>query len=119
MEEIAPKCNSFKGASFGRNRYVFHFNQDTQYVKEGSCWLIGDDNKVNFWKNTWLSRLWVDLLNVSNHLHPLLTATAGDFIHNVFGPFPHFLLYRDPIVVDDDDGSGGGDFYGYLMCLDY
>lgn len=51
-------------------------------VLEGSYWCIGNGKMINFWKDCWLSKPIVELLEFPNNVLSTLRASVSDFICN-------------------------------------
>jgi len=54
-------------------------------------WVVGNEEKNNFWLDSWCGDPIVDTLNLPYHLQSNLTATVRDFIHNSHWNFPDFV----------------------------
>lgn len=67
-------------------------------VMENISWQIGVGTCVNFWTDRWVEDSIVNLLNIPQNVHSLLTASVSDFIVNGLWLIPDALSSRYPAL---------------------
>lgn len=67
----------------------------------GSCWQIGNGNKVNLWRDYWLPYSISEELNIPDHVLKYLKADVKDFIHNKSWFIPRALETLFPDIARD------------------
>lgn len=68
------------------------------FVKENLIWQLGDDEKINFRNDHWLSKPLVNILNIPDHVQGQLNAKVKDFIKNERWFLPSYLLHQYPQI---------------------
>lgn len=80
------KCGAFKNnvpAAYHLTSSIWpRIRDNLSFVVDNSCWLLGDRQSINFWKDLWLSKPIVELLNVPTGMHTSLQAKVSDFIND-------------------------------------
>ncbi|KAF1892197.1 hypothetical protein Lal_00036556 [Lupinus albus] len=78
-----------------------------QHVNLAKCkfytkclWLVGDGNKVNFWKDNWTGHALVDILRIPVSVQASLVAKVSDFVLNIVWTIPKVIAETFPNVVD-------------------
>ncbi|XP_058776647.1 uncharacterized protein LOC131650967 [Vicia villosa] len=58
------------------------FKASLEEVKENSCWLIGNGEKINFWSDNWNGSVVLDSLNASGVSNPFYKDKVVVYIHD-------------------------------------
>lgn len=70
-------------------------------VLQNIPWLIGDGKSVKFWTSRWPACTLVDLMQIHNAWHNLLSSTVKDFIINSSWSIPDCIQNHFPGIVAD------------------
>ncbi|KAF1894164.1 hypothetical protein Lal_00004085 [Lupinus albus] len=69
-------------------------------VMLNSRWLVGNETKVNFWRDKWLDDALVDLFQIPSSLHHVLVSNVADFILHNCWTIPRLVAVTFPNVVE-------------------